>query len=63
MRLGLGILRLPPDAFWRLSPRELMAAAGPLVGGDSEAALVRTDLSRLMARYPDRIGVPHGRDQ
>ena len=23
MRFGLGVLRLPPEAFWKMSPREL----------------------------------------
>lgn len=27
MGLGLGVLRLPPSAFWAMTPRELMAAA------------------------------------
>jgi len=57
MRLGLGVLRLPPHAFWAMTPVELRRAlegAGVLpVGGQ---ALRRSDLSRLMAAHPDTPG-------
>lgn len=26
MQFGLGVLKLPPEAFWKMSPRELAAA-------------------------------------
>ncbi|MBN9331898.1 MAG: phage tail assembly chaperone [Devosia sp.] len=29
MQFGLGVLKLPPEAFWKMSPRELAAAARP----------------------------------
>ena len=54
MRAGLGVLRLPPDVFWSMTPREFAAALvgilGPSPGHD---AMDRTSLARLIARYPD----------
>ncbi|MFG1419583.1 rcc01693 family protein [Xanthobacter sp. V0B-10] len=52
MGLGLGILRLSPDAFWRMTPRELACAAGALAPR-AAPALGRADLADLMARFPD----------
>lgn len=53
LRFGLGHLRLPPDAFWRLSLTELNA----LAGADAlPEATSRTSLEALMALYPDRRG-------
>ena len=49
---GLGVLRLPPDAFWRMTPREL-AAAIEAVRGRAVAPLDRNALDDLMRRYPD----------
>ena len=49
---GLGVLRLPPDAFWRMTPREL-AAAIEAVRGRVVAPLDRTGFDNLMRRYPD----------
>lgn len=53
MRLGLGALRLPPAAFWAMTPVEFLAAlqgAGlaPIGGGMDRGAL-----DALMAAYPD----------
>lgn len=54
MALGLGVLRLPPAAFWTMTPAELTAAVRGLTGGTEPAtAPGRADLSRLMARFPD----------
>jgi uncharacterized phage protein (TIGR02216 family) len=50
LRFGLGHLRLPPDAFWRLSLTELNALAG---AGVPPEATTRTSLEALMALYPD----------
>jgi uncharacterized phage protein (TIGR02216 family) len=50
--LGLGILRLPPDAFWRMTPRELALAVEALTGRTGEP-LPRRSLDELMQRYPD----------
>lgn len=50
MELGLGVLRLSPDSFWRMTPRELAAAAGlSQTGGD----LSRRELDALMTAFPD----------
>lgn len=53
MGLGLGILRLPPEAFWRMTPRELAAAGGALAPRTA-SPLRRADLAALMERFPDR---------
>jgi uncharacterized phage protein (TIGR02216 family) len=53
MAAGLGVLRLPPDAFWRMTPRELAAALDGLAGGNA-APLGRGELAELMRLYPDR---------
>jgi uncharacterized phage protein (TIGR02216 family) len=52
MAFGLGTLRLAPDAFWRMTPREL-AAAIEAVAGSQESALDRTAFAALRARFPD----------
>lgn len=48
---GLGVLRLSPDQFWRMTPRELACAietvAGPTVPFN------RSKLNDLIKRYPD----------
>ena len=49
---GLGVLRLSPDAFWRMTPRELALAAKAVTGRRS-APLPRATLLDLMTRYPD----------
>ena len=54
MALGLGLLRWSPDAFWRATPRELLAAAQGLAGRASGAPPpARADLDRLMRAFPD----------
>lgn len=55
LRFGLGHLRLPPEAFWRLSLTELNALAG---AGVPPAATTRTSLEALMALYPDGRAAP-----
>jgi uncharacterized phage protein (TIGR02216 family) len=49
---GLGILRLSPEAFWQMTPREL-AFAIEAVLGRARAPLQRAELAALMTRYPD----------
>jgi uncharacterized phage protein (TIGR02216 family) len=49
---GLGVLRLSPDAFWQMTPREL-AYAIEAVTGTSPPPLDRAALSELMTRFPD----------
>ncbi|RJF74355.1 rcc01693 family protein [Rhodopseudomonas palustris] len=55
MQFGLGTLRLSPDAFWRMTPRELASA---LIGarGGVVTPLSRGGLDDLMRRYPDHVG-------
>jgi uncharacterized phage protein (TIGR02216 family) len=53
MGFGLGVLRLSPDAFWRMTPREL-AAAIVAVRGPIAVPLARADLEGLMQKFPDR---------
>jgi uncharacterized phage protein (TIGR02216 family) len=48
---GLGVLRLAPQAFWAMTPRELALAIMAATGG--VAPLRRHDLDELMTRYPD----------
>jgi uncharacterized phage protein (TIGR02216 family) len=52
MGFGLGTLRLAPEAFWRMTPREL-AAAMEAVLGSREAALDAVSFAALRARFPD----------
>ncbi|MGQ7792917.1 rcc01693 family protein [Faunimonas sp. B44] len=51
MAAGFGVLRLSPDAFWAMTPRELAAVLAPLQ--TKNAPIGRGDFARLMARYPD----------
>lgn len=51
MHAGLGVLRLAPDAFWRMTPRELAAALG--LFDLASARLDRAGLDDLMRRFPD----------
>jgi uncharacterized phage protein (TIGR02216 family) len=48
MALGLNRLRLTPDLFWSLTPRELLLIANGLASG---SALGRADMEALVARY------------
>jgi uncharacterized phage protein (TIGR02216 family) len=50
---GLGVLRLSPDAFWRMTPREL-ALAIEAVRGRGSPPIERAVLDALMQRFPDR---------
>jgi len=52
MSFGLGVLRLAPDAFWRMTPREL-AAAMEAVFGPRAASMDVTSFAALRARFPD----------
>ena len=53
MAFGLGRLRLSPDAFWRMTPRELFAAMNvffPQAAAPFEPGV----LARLMRDHPDQ---------
>jgi uncharacterized phage protein (TIGR02216 family) len=52
MGFGLGLLRLAPDAFWRMTPREL-AAAIDAVCGPRSGALDRAGFENLRRQFPD----------
>lgn len=52
MRLGLGVLRLSSKDFWRLTPRELKAAA-EAVHGTGAPAPGRAELAALLRLFPD----------
>jgi uncharacterized phage protein (TIGR02216 family) len=54
MAFGLGILRWAPAAFWRATPRELMAAAQGLRGGPMTLPASSQDLAKLMRAFPDK---------
>jgi len=58
MRIGLGVLRLSPDDFWSMTPREFAAAAGTLATRGRPPA--RADLDRMMQAFPDRTETRHG---
>lgn len=49
---GLGVLRLSPDAFWAMTPRELSCAIAA-VTGVSGGPIDRADLKGLMRLFPD----------
>jgi len=53
MGFGFGVLRLPPEQFWRMTPRELAAAVEAVTG--ARGSLDRAGLSELMRRYPDEL--------
>lgn len=53
MGFGFGTLRLSPDAFWRMTPRELAAAIGAVLGRHA-APLDHTAFAALRARFPDK---------
>jgi len=48
---GLGVLRLSPDAFWKMTPRELALTIEAVTG--RSAPLARRQLDELMTRFPD----------
>jgi uncharacterized phage protein (TIGR02216 family) len=48
---ALGQLRIPPEQFWRMTPRELAYAIEAVTG--CAAPLDRGSLNDLMKRYPD----------
>jgi uncharacterized phage protein (TIGR02216 family) len=54
MGAGLGLLRLSPAVFWAMTPRELAAALGAVLG-PAVVSPSRSDLAQLMRRYPDEV--------
>ena len=55
MAFGFGVLRLPSDSFWALTPRELLSAVQGVAGTSSmqDETLARFALEALMRAYPD----------
>jgi uncharacterized phage protein (TIGR02216 family) len=53
MQFGLGVLHLSPDAFWRMTPREL-AYAIAAVRGRAPVPIERADFDALMRKFPDK---------
>lgn len=49
---GLGVLKLPPETFWRMTPRELALAIRALRRPEVEP-IPREALDALAARFPD----------
>ncbi|ALK10120.1 phage tail assembly chaperone [Blastochloris viridis] len=52
LRVALGVLRWPPEAVWRATPREIAAAIAAL-RPERGPPLARTRLDELMAHHPD----------
>ncbi|MBS0528185.1 MAG: phage tail assembly chaperone [Proteobacteria bacterium] len=60
MGFGFGVLRLAPDTFWRMTPRELTQAI-IAVRGPVAVPIDRGALDQLMNRFPDkRTGMDNG---
>lgn len=54
MRVGLGRLRLAPDQFWSMTPRELSAAIEGLPGMRPRVGTMSRDrLAELTRQFPD----------
>ena len=53
LAIGLGTLRLSPDAFWRMTPREFAAALRGLYG-DPAPPFDRAAFDALREKFPDR---------
>jgi len=56
MQFGFGVLHLSPEAFWRMTPREL-AHAITAVRGRAPVPIARADFDALMKKFPDSSAV------
>jgi len=54
MALGFAVWRLSPDAFWRLTPREIAAASHGLSSRRREMPPTRRAFDELLKRFPDK---------
>ncbi len=56
MAFGFGVLRLPSESFWALTPRELLSAVEGVSGISlsHEETLGRSALESLMLAFPDK---------
>ena len=50
-RFGFAVLRLTPEAFWKMTPRELALAMDAF--STSALPLGRTDFEQLLQQFPD----------
>lgn len=53
MAFGFGVLRLSPQEFWAMTPRELAYAIEAISG--CSAPLDRKTFSELMRKFPDEL--------
>ena len=53
MGFGFGVLKLAPDTFWRMTPREL-AHAIRAVRGPVATPMQRVDFDALLRAFPDK---------
>jgi uncharacterized phage protein (TIGR02216 family) len=53
LAIGLGVLRLSPDQFWSMTPREFAAALRGLYG-ERTPPLDRASFQSLVDRFPDQ---------
>lgn len=53
MIFGFGVLRLSPECFWSMTPREFRAAARPYLPDATDRRMTQADLSQLMTSFPD----------
>jgi uncharacterized phage protein (TIGR02216 family) len=53
MAFGFGVLRLSPQEFWAMTPRELAYAIEAISG--RSAPLDRKTFSELMRKFPDEL--------
>lgn len=54
MAIGIGLLGLAPEAFWKMTLREFEAAASVVQGQSLKyGPPTKVELTRLMTRFPD----------
>ncbi|WP_019172178.1 rcc01693 family protein [Pseudaminobacter salicylatoxidans] len=58
MAMGFGLLRLSPETFWAMTPREFERAMSVFTHNGDEAPR-RADLAALMRAFPD---IPHNEE-
>jgi uncharacterized phage protein (TIGR02216 family) len=57
MAFGFGVLRLQPDSFWAMTPRELLSAVEGVSGVSmQDQTIARSTLEALMRAFPDEAG-------
>lgn len=59
MATGFGLLRLSPQAFWAMTPREMERAMSVLRRG-ADSAPRKAQLEALMTMFPDGPEARHG---